>query len=356
MKVQKLPEVFNHKDGQLAFADFHAHVYQDFAKPDPVYTTDRFKAQVDALKLMYDKARELNYMVTFAGDLFHKRSLLDTRVFTHIFSVIAQYEDVPTLLVRGNHDSVTNSLDTVSTLDPFSELPNCYVVTKPEVLQSDLGTFVCLPYGEEIDTMKEFLVKASKVKGTTKYLIAHIGVDGSQTGRYSHSLGGEFSVGDLQPDAYKAVILGHYHNRQTLGGLAHVHYVGSAIATTFNDEGMEKGYSLIDKKGNISFEAIPQKQFITVDVNHVPEDEVLKNNYIRFQGTPEELSVVAELKEANQLDNIRLVVQKSYEVDTRIDIDASSSPHTVVKKYTEEECPYLTDKALECLQEALAIE
>lgn len=349
VKEVKQPNVWAEKSGFIFFTDFHAHLFMDFSKPDTDFVTDRFRAQVEALEGMFKRAQKENLGIVFGGDLFHQRRIVDVRVYNAVFDVFSKYTKVPVVMVRGNHDSVTNSLYTESSLDSFDKLDHIDVASVP-TLYTVNGTYayMCLPYGDEIDEMKSCLQEAKTLITSSKrrdlvYLIGHIGVDGSETGRYSHTLSGAFTVKDLDPDIYTRVLLGHYHKRQFLGGLPNVLYGGNPIQQSFSDEGQTKGYHIIsyfaDEGGvheELSFEAIPQKTFITLDVNNLPDDDsIILDNYVQIKGNPTQVKHVKALQEQEGATNIRVTVQKEYKVEVRQDIQIGDTPNGITTQYLE---------------------
>lgn len=347
----------------LMFTDFHAHLFKDFSKPDPEFHTDRFRDQLATLETILKRAQELKVPVIFGGDLFHKRIYVDSRVFNPIFDMIAKYSDVQVILVRGNHDSVTNSLHSISSLDTLSNLPNVVVFTEPSYLEVGTGetAFMLhgLPYGEEIADMKMWLnnsVKQMEKFELPNLLVAHIGVDGATVGQYSHTLEGAFTVGDLHPDKFDYIYLGHYHKRQELA--PNVIYGGNTIQTSFSDEGQTKGYHelLISEDGTMStnYVEIPNKMFITVTGDNIPDNDILENNYIRFTGTEEQAKVVNDIVSTGGLTNVRVTVQRDYSEESRLGVTADTSEEDILTSYVAlKELPdTLGVKALECLREA----
>lgn len=341
------------------FTDFHAHLFKDFSTVDPVYHTDRFKAQLDTLQTILSKAREDNKPVIFVGDLFHKRVSVDARVFNPIFEMFASYADVSVYMVRGNHDSVTNSLRTISSLDPFEVLPNVTVLSEPMVVEISTGfTLYALPYGEEVTEMKEWLTAQSEHAETNikpTLLVGHIGVAGATVGKSSHALEGSFTAGDLYPDKFDYVYLGHYHKRQEL--LPNMIYGGNTIQTSFSDEGQSKGYhALFSMKQGLTTEyiEIPNKQFITVTGADIPDEETLRSNYIRFVGDAQQAEIVQKLRDSEGLTNMQITVQKDYNEGPRLGITAETPEEEIVSAYiSSKELPSgINDKALKCLKQA----
>lgn len=341
----------------VVFSDFHAHIFNDFAKPDEEYVNDRFRAQMETLQKVYEIAREKEATLLFAGDLFHNRSRLEDIVFNNVYNIIAQNSDIDTYLLKGNHDAKNNSTDSPHWLETFKHLDHVTVMDEAKEYRDDEKNirFLALPYTDDVKYLKEKVtefVKVAEDKTYSNILTGHLGVDGSEVGRYNHRLEGAFTVGDLRPDVFDYVPLGHYHKRQFLGGTGNTFYVGNTIQTSFSDEGQDKGVYFIDleEKGRPEFIAIPNKKFITLEKIDKNTQDLVDNNYVRFI-LPQDQATAVEVYRTEG-DNIRVEIQKEYKSETRIDIGVDSSEEQIVKSYTEEYFPEATQVALDILKEA----
>lgn len=345
----------------IVFSDFHMGVYHDFARPDEKYINDRFRTQIETLQKVFDIARDKEAILLFAGDLFHNRSRLEDIVFNSVFDTFAKNHDIKTYLLKGNHDAKNNTTESPHWLEPFKHLDHVTVMDEAKrYLNADKGVnFYALPYTDDVDYLKnkvkEFTenVQEENTQSLHSILVAHIGVDGSEVGRYNHRLEGAFSLSDLRPDVFDYIPLGHYHKRQFLGNTNNTFYVGNTIQTNFSDEGQEKGVYCIDLNGNGSrpeFIPIPNKQFITVEEIDENTQELVDNNYVRFI-LPQDQATAVEVYRTES-DNIRVELQKEYKSETRIDIGVDSSEEQIVKSYTEEYFPEATEVALDILKEA----
>jgi exonuclease SbcD len=347
----------------IAFSDFHAHIFNDYAKPDPEYVNDRFRAQMETLEEVFSIAREEGATVLFAGDLFHKRSKIDDIVFNSVYKVFAENPDVHVTMVRGNHDARTNATVTAHWLETFKYLPNVTVYDVPDFGYVEAGDsrtgdgfdIYAIPYSDDTAFLKQEIAKfaeMAKQSNTPSVLVGHIGVDGSEVGQYSHRLEGAFKVGDLFPDVFDYVLLGHYHKRQFLAGLDNVCYIGNTIQTSFSDEGQEKGVMLLDtdKKTKPEFIPIKNKQFITLTEITADTQDIIDNNYVRFILPKEQAQEVEIFKEST--DNIRVEIQREYNVETRINIDRESTEEQIVEAYAKERYPESLEVALDIIREA----
>lgn len=330
--------------GIIAFSDFHAHLWAEFATPlDNVYVNTRFEEQVEVLETVLTHAQETGRSVIFAGDLFHKRVNVNTAVFNAIFNKFREYGDVPVLMVRGNHDSMNNSLYSNHSLKPFEALSNVVVVATPQVVDFAGSKVSCLPYGDEIDIMKKFL--SSPDTQSADILVAHIGIEGAKESS-GHSLEGAFTLSDLYSENYNHVILGHYHKHQFLND--NTFYVGNTLPTSFSDVD-DKGVMMLDTKTPVKavFRHIPSKKFLTLSPSDITSDnaeEILTDNYVRLRASKQEVSSMTALPE-DIPHTVRIEVQDVVSTDTRIDISVDDTPTKIVGAYYDE---YLSDNSDLC--------
>ena len=331
----------------IYFSDFHAHNFSEFSTPDAKFGTSRLRHQVEVLEYLFKQAKDTSSVLLFGGDLFHQRNSVDTRVFNAVFGVFARYSDVTVVMIRGNHDSVNNSITSPSSIEPFEELPNVSVVTGCEVKKVGTDTITCISYGDEVEDMKKFI----KDHPAT-LLMAHIGVDGSRSGAYSHSLGGAFTKADLYNNNYQAVLLGHYHERQMLfqnGG-----YVGNTVPMSFNDDGETKGYWTFETsdsgktlKNDISYVPIASPKFMTLDLQNLPDDyeDVVKHNFVRVRGTKKQvdklsLALTTDDTEKDQLEsNLRMEVIPEAVTENRLDLKTTANPVEITSTWAKKFMP-----------------
>lgn len=344
--------------GKYVFiTDLHLHNFTEFAKPDKDFITDRFKAQLDTLQKAFDIAKEEEAMLLIGGDVFHNRGSINTRVFNRTFEVFANNPEVKTVIVRGNHDSVTNSLHTSSSIEPLGVLPHVEVISEPTRENFDGDVFLFMPYGDEIDEMKEEINSFTPHSEHKSIFVGHIGVDGASQGKGSHRLSGAFGLGDLRPDVFDYILLGHYHKRQQLGGNPHYVYGGNMMQVNFGDEGQEKGVHLLDTEADtLDFIPIKNKMFVTINGNNIPDNlnELIADNYVRFQGTREQVKAIARVEEAQgELGTLRVELEKDYRQEARMGLDATMSPIEITKTFAEQKYPNAVEAALECLNKVI---
>ena len=315
----------------IVFSDLHAHLFTDFAKPDKDYINTRLANIVSALKDILEIARKEQRIVLFAGDLFHQRGTVRSEVFNAIFEVIAYYSDVDIIMIRGNHDSSDNSIDSPSSIEPFRFLKNVTLSTGLDNIIRGEDTLTLVSYGEEYSNIKKFIKT-----NPADILMAHLGIEGSK-GAGASSLDGPFTVGDLYPDKNQVVLLGHYHRSQKF--TPNMLYVGNPVAQNFSDSGLEKGAYTFEidnhKLKDLKFINLGYPMFETKSMEDI--ETAKSNSYVRVKATRDALETIKENTEVPE--NIRLDVEYKATNDTRIDIDVSDSPLEISKSWAKEFMP-----------------
>ncbi|ASR79572.1 exonuclease II [Bacillus phage Kamfam] len=352
----------------IVFGDFHWHNFTNFARPmifdykgKQIEVTDRLLAQWNTMEKVFELADKHNANIIFTGDYFHARKRVESVVFNMGFNVIKdnmeKREDLHMYMIVGNHDQQDSSDFPEHSLETFKAIPRVHIMDDFEPVHTENAVLYPISYSDNVDFIKnkidEFAAHAETIdKDKTPILVAHLGVDGSETGRHSHRLGGAFSLGDLHPLVFGYIALGHYHKWQFLDATGTAFYAGNTIQESFSDEGQDKGVFLLDmeKLGHPEFIPIENKKFITLTEIDENTQEIVDNNYVRMI-IPQELATEVEIfKESS--DNLRVEVQKEYKADLRIDIKVGSDEADIVKAYTDMFFTSVQDKVLAVLKMA----
>lgn len=340
--------------------DIHLHPFNNFSKPDDDFINTRFRQQFETLDKVYDLARKSNSTIINGGDLFHVRNQIRIDIFNHIYKYFNKNDEVPIIHCVGNHDMKTNNLGSHHSLYPFKFINNTQVVDEPKMIEYDeVVDIYFLPFAKETDYLKEWLNKQELNKDKINILVGHLEVQGSLSDTGTSKLDGDFLYGDLRPNDFDIIYLGHYHKKQVLGDNPNHIYGGSLMQNNFGEGNNENGiYQLTyTSKEDMKFEFIPieSTKFVTLEGN-INKEEVIKlskDNYVRLRFNEEEIKDL-DLEDID-LSNVQVEVDKSYARETRIDITEKSTEEDVVIAYIDE---YLEgDKeiakyALECLREA----
>lgn len=331
------------KQNFVFFTDVHFHKFSTLAKPDDVTGNSRFTEQLRVMQEVFDIARENDAMLLDGGDLFHKRGAVETDVFNKVYNLFNENSDRKVVHCIGNHDRQTNSLYSSSSLDLFKYNGGVVESSTPFTVEDNENNWAIyvLPYGDEIEELKDWLNKQDIDKTKTNILLGHLGLEGAKTGSGNHRLAGAFSYDDLRPDDFDYVLLGHYHKRQLLNEFNPKHIYGGSLLQNNFGETHDTGVYLLtvdteDKKNNTTeFIPIKSTRFATVDANDLPSDlsDIMENDYVRFRGKTSDVKALENV--TDDLSNVQIDLQEDYTKETRLDYEESSSPTEIVSKYID---------------------
>lgn len=296
----------------LHFGDLHLGV-ENYGKVDPeTGLSSRVRDFLDRLDEVADFALGNSVdVVAFAGDAFRNRHPDPTyqRDFARRIARLAR-EGVVVVLVAGNHDLPTMLVKATS-IDIFRALgvENVYVSARREELfhlslSDGRELQVCtFPYpnrsrllvSEEhrrkpLREQEEFLraqvaqdlaqLAGQVDRDVPAVLVGHMMVLGSELGSEQRMVLGyelEALIGTVAHPAYDAVLLGHVHRAQVLRSEGPVVlYAGSLERVDFGDEGLEKGFYLVEieegrpagqRKVEYRFVPVAARAFLTLDID-----------------------------------------------------------------------------------------
>ena len=175
----------------------------------------------------------------------------------------------------------------ISSIVPFSVLPNVTVVNKACTLEINGKEIDFLPYiRNPIEHLENFRKEIKNRKGL-KILVGHLAVHGAELNQLYHSLadvqiehdGDMVKVGPELFTSWDQVFLGHYHGAQQI---ENIEYVGSPLELNFGEAFQEKHIIIYDlNTGN--------KEYIVNDFSPkhliISENDISKhdieNNFVR---------------------------------------------------------------------------
>lgn len=343
------------------FGDVHVDIRKEFNDIGTESGSTRLDVILDALRYIKDYCVENKIdTAVCAGDLYNTRGKVNTLVFNETFKVCKEFDDsgIHLILVAGNHDQIDNSDIPQSSLRPLAEIPkvtvveNCRTLIDPSA--NETVRLHCVPYSKNTQMIKDFIDSVEGGEGVSDILVAHLGVSGATVGNKEYPMQDAFALSDLRPDFFKYAVLGHYHDKQMIGGTNNVFYTGSPVPHTFGDM-PDKGFYVIDteKRWDVQFVPIPSPEFHTVD-STVTMDELQehcdKGNYIRAQIQEDEVEnfmfrVPDGLK-------YKIDLQREYVKETRVDIQVGMTFEQIVGKYSDELNPDAKEVGLTILREA----
>lgn len=341
----------------VCFGDFHAHLFSEFSEVDDVTGNSRFTQQLKVLDdiktyCIQNKVKT----VLFAGDLFHKRVTVNTIVYNRVRDKIKQFGEngITLLMLVGNHDQVDNSDFPEHSLHSFKELDYVMVLDKFEEIQlSDELRIYPVPYSKNVELILQSISRYEKIAKSSNgvnIVLGHVGISGAFVGKGNYSMSDSFSLEDFKPEVFDFGVFGHFHKRQFLDINERFFYTGAPIQHSFNDEGEEKGFYVIDtKQNNVEFVGLNNPKFVTV-TNYKKEDIVqLKGNYIRFQCDTDDVENLSSIVPKDLKH--RIEPQKIYKEEKRVDVDIAMSLEEVVKVYAKKFKPEAINEGLEILEE-----
>lgn len=335
------------------FSDLHLFKWREFARVDSSGRNDRLADCEAVFQLVKRVAEKVSASaIVFAGDLFHKRSILDTETVNVGVDGIASLEPFHVLLVPGNHDQATKD-GRVHSLALFRHLSHVQVA---DVDDLKLGRFnlagfkiIGVPY-----TTPKRLVEI--VKGETFDLaVVHAGFSGAKVGSYEYRPPEELLPTDLGklPKGRVSVLSGHYHEPQTLlnGTIA---YIGAPLQHTRSDAGSKRSIVVLDTKTG-QIERVTNKnapRFVTLTDKDIEEKDVdewdVEGNFVDIVLSDEPHGGIEAFKRMCQklpARGVNVVFTPPPSLPAkRLNVDPSMSLTTMVSKYIDQFAPPELDK------------
>lgn len=175
------------------------------------------------------------------GDLLTFRYKIDARLQNRLIDTLKSLVawGIHIRIIPGNHDQY--EVGGRNALEPLGEIPGIDVYTQPTID----GDGFWLPYRKRPDDISRALEYLDPVQNSSvpPILFTHLGINGALMNDHIRDTDG-LPLGVFQK--YRAVFLGHYHKRQSIGNSGTIcHYVGSPYQTKADESGQEKGYAIL---------------------------------------------------------------------------------------------------------------
>jgi DNA repair protein SbcD/Mre11 len=289
----------------IHFADMHLGV-ETYGKIDPMTgLSSRFVDFLGTFDQLVDYAiKESADLVVFSGDAYKSRDPSQTqqREFARRIKRLSSC-GIPVFLLVGNHD-LPGAMGRATTTEIFDTLAvdNVYVAGKPCITRINTKSgpvqIVSVPWmkrgnviardeaknlelSEVNQKMREILTGiienlASKLDPDIPAILAgHVWVVGAKLGsEEGMTIGQEhtlFLSAVARPE-FDYVALGHIHRQQVLSEEPPVVYAGSLERVDFGDEGLEKGFYVVDITGKgakretkFHLEPVAGRKFLTME-------------------------------------------------------------------------------------------
>lgn len=262
----------------LAFSDLHSHPFPYGAHTTENGLNSRLVDTVHVIDALghHAKANKIEHIL-FAGDLTHVRGMVATQTLALLvkaFTYWGMQEGLTFHMIPGNHDQadkagVYHTLSVLSTIEGVRvyDVPKCSYI-------GAIDTWcVFVPYIEnKQEAIAAYQKKADqtinhKLGDTRKLLLTHAGINGATVGSDFVMISkDELSLSDIVPDAYDAVLMGHYHEHQKVGPNAW--YIGAPLQHNWADAGCKRGFLECWWEGK-------ELKFKQIEIDGVPKFHVL---------------------------------------------------------------------------------
>lgn len=335
----------------LIFSDIHISQHKK--------SFDRLKDCLNALEWVFATAKKHKIKdIVFAGDLFQDRQRIDVATYGLTFDILSKECDgsINLWLLLGNHDMWYHDKWDISSVLPFSALPNVTVINKVCTLEIGGTEVDFIPYVRDpINYIKELEVKNRK---GLKILIGHLAIHGAELNTLFHSLadvvlehdGDMVKIGSELFSYWDQVFLGHYHGQQKIDN---IEYVGSPLELTFGEAFQEKHLIVYDLKTG-------KKEYVVNDFSPkhliVSEEQLenydLEKNFVRLNITDVSATELVKLKKSigeKSPTSLEIVHKPKFEKNKHVVENAKSILHKedeMLERYVEEVDTGAMDKKL----------
>jgi DNA repair exonuclease SbcCD nuclease subunit len=216
--------------------------------------------------------------VIILGDVFHKRGSINVeslQAFSDFLYALVK-NGLEVRILVGNHD-MARSHQNSNALNCFDVWQNVYVyssVVIDKIHSSRDETAMYIPYQESHSAIETLLnsVDVSQNSVRFKYIFGHFGVKNAKLINTDFKINDGVDLTKYSFDNLVAIVLGHYHTPQKLECNAPAYYVGSPMHHTFNDEGIQKHYMIVDldeeTQRPVSTDYL---EFVTIEVSSANE-------------------------------------------------------------------------------------
>jgi len=213
------------------------------------------------------------------GDVFESRKGQSLDVLEAWMEILDYYQEngCKIYAIPGNHDKKLNE-DVNSYLDIYSKHPAMTLFTEWGLVEESFANIYMIPFFCEKTTYRTYLNKCKKNmvdNGKPNILLTHIAVNGVANNDGS-KIDGAVDSSDLL-DVFNKVLIGHYHNRQTLCD-GKIVYVGSIKQKNFGED-IYKGVTILHDDLKLTqerLESAPTYRTEKIDLSKISNQELLK--------------------------------------------------------------------------------
>ena len=374
------------------FADLHIGV-ESYSKIDPdTGLSTRLLDILKALDFVVDYAITNNIdLVLFCGDTYKSRDPSQTqqREFARRLKKLSEAQ-IPFFLLVGNHD-LPNAVGRATAIEIFNTLAINQVYIGANFAIYRIATksgdiqIIALPWlrrsvllskddtknlnmGQVNDKLQELMTQKLMSlipeidRSIPVILAAHASVTSAKMGSENTMLVGREPVlllSNVAQTVFDYVALGHMHRNQVLSENPPVIYSGSLESLDFSDEGLEKGFYVVDieqqqnnRNVRYEFKKINSRRFVTIPVK-IKHDDADPTGTI-ISGITKEIDTIRDAVVKLQLSlprNLESVIKDSEIYKTL----KEAYYVTIAKEYSKSERPILGIDSIEQLNPSEAI-
>lgn len=236
-----------------------------------------------------------------AGDIFDSRKHQTLSTLKAFALILQMFEDEGMTLraIPGNHDK-PDYFSPNSYLDVYQKYSSLDLIREGDYFLEGDWIIHMIPFFDEKESypfyLKKYIEQNKPSPKQKNLLITHIAVDGVKNNDGSE-IEETFDI-KIFKDLFDKVIVGHYHNKQTVGNIT---YCGSAYQKDFGED-EKKGMTIMYSNGELEQVELSAPKFETVkiDLNKITPEELDKklklyqntpdNVRFKFSGTKEKLT------------------------------------------------------------------
>jgi DNA repair exonuclease SbcCD nuclease subunit len=283
--------------------------------------------------------------IVILGDIFDDKDLLYSKSANIFQEFLMDTQEIPIIIVQGNHDSKDYENPEESLLNIFSNYPNVDIVYNYQKYDN----IIFMGYKKNqrfIETMNDIMESYQPGMEEDMILFGHFDLNGAQLSNGAF-LNAPVKLKDLS-NYFSFIISGHIHKPQELDYKykneipSKFIYVGSPIQTNWGERGEDKRILFFDSE-TLKYEEIPtyykkHKVFkIETDedldlLKQVKEESLDEDTHIRVVSN---LDFSDEDKKVLKENNVTLFIDKKIERERSVNINLSDSEEDKLKKYLE---------------------
>lgn len=361
----------------VLFSDVHAHTFSALATVLPNGLNSRLADVVSCIDQIREYAVNIDAdLVLFGGDLFHTRKQIPVQALNAAFSAMTMFSvhKIPILMIPGNHDQADregteHSLFAFTSFLEVAHTPGWYQMRGKD--SSNEYSIMAVPYTENLEHLRDVVQKPAPPTNQPKIFLGHLGIQGAKVGAdFVYTNPNDPTAADLNPEAFDAGFLGHYHMPQSLADAPHFQYIGAPLQHNWGDRGQERGFMVYDTDtGDVDHIPLKAPTFNLLKSREAkklsPGD--MKNNFVRIIDSKKWSEDAAEdYRTQVEARSVEIVIppKKSVDMNQRIDLPTDLAPQDIISRYVSSghvdveklDEDYLVSLGQEIFQEAEAIE